>query len=83
MSTLKERLGRLKENFLKSAPAEAVAIMDRATGDLRTSGILDRVPKTGDPLPAFELEDTEGSIVKSDDLLQRGPLVLTFYRGVW
>ena len=36
-----------------------------------------------DALPAFELPDTEGSIVRSADLLARGPLVVTFYRGLW
>ena len=41
MSTLKERLDRIKEGFVKQAPAEAVALMSRATEDLRAYGILD------------------------------------------
>ena len=83
MSTLNDKLKRLKENFLKSAPEEAVAIMSRATQALRDSGIMDGIPKVGDPLPAFALEDTEGHTVGSDQLLAKGPLVMTFYRGVW
>ena len=83
MSTLNERLKRIKDNFLKQAPSEAVAIMDRATEALRESGILDRIPSTGSRLPAFDLVDTAGQRVRSDELLRQGPLVLTFYRGVW
>ena len=83
MSTLNERLKRIKENFLKQAPSKAVAIMDRATEALRESGILDRTAGVGSRLPAFDLVDTAGQRVRSDELLRQGPLVLTFYRGVW
>ncbi len=31
----------------------------------------------------FELPDSEGEPVRSAALLERGPLVLTFYRGLW
>jgi peroxiredoxin len=33
--------------------------------------------------PTFVLEDPEGTTVSSDRLLAKGPLVVTFYRGVW
>ena len=83
MSTLKERLDRIREGFLKQAPEEAKSIMHRATDDLRASGILERIAAPGDRLPDFELSDTEGKLVRSVDLLRDGPLVLTFYRGLW
>ena len=83
MATLNERLIRIKENFLKQAPSKAVAIMDRATEALRESGILDSIPGVGSRLPAFNLVDTADQRVRSDELLRQGPLVLTFYRGVW
>ena len=83
MSTLNDRLQRIKEKFLQSAPPDVVAIMDRSTDALRTSGIPNRIPKVGSSLPGFELEDTEGQRVRSSELLVKGPLVLTFYRGVW
>ncbi|MHC4942688.1 MAG: hypothetical protein ACYTG7_06670 [Planctomycetota bacterium] len=83
MSTLQDRLNRIKEGFLKSAPEEAKAIMDRATEELRASGIMSRIPAAGSPLPAFELPDSDGRPVRSSDLLGQGPLILTFYRGLW
>jgi hypothetical protein len=83
MSTLKERLDRIRESFEKQAPEEALAVMHGATESLRESGIMDRIPKVGDPLPAFALPDTDGTEVRSGDLLAEGPLVVTFYRGEW
>lgn len=37
----------------------------------------------GQQVPAFELPDAEGNLVSSADLLAKGPLVVTFYRGSW
>ena len=34
-------------------------------------------------VPAFTLNDPDGHPVSSDELLAKGPLVITFYRGVW
>jgi peroxiredoxin len=35
------------------------------------------------PAPAFTLSDADGNQVNSIELLGRGPLVISFYRGVW
>lgn len=83
MSTLKDRLDKIREGFKKQAPAEALAVMASAEGTLRASGIMERIVTVGSPLPAFTLPDTEGNQVESASLLARGPLVVTHYRGVW
>jgi peroxiredoxin len=41
------------------------------------------VIKVGDPLPPFALPSAYGNEVRSGDLLVKGPLVLTFFRGSW
>ncbi|HTV59313.1 MAG TPA: hypothetical protein VMJ93_10610 [Verrucomicrobiae bacterium] len=81
--SLQEKLDAYKAEFVKKMPPEKIAIMHRATDDLRRSGILDRVLQPGASAPSFSLPNTRGEIVSSSDLLSRGPLVLTFYRGVW
>ena len=83
MSTLAERLDRIREGFAKQAPEAAKSVMHRATDDLRNSGILDRIPKVGQTLVPFALEATDGTTVTSSDLLADGPLVVSFYRGFW
>ena len=37
----------------------------------------------GDKLPAFTLSDATGAQVSSSDLLKKGPILITFYRGEW
>lgn len=39
--------------------------------------------KAGDTAPGFELEDGDGMLWRSEDLLRSGPLVIVFYRGRW
>jgi len=80
---LTEKLNALKANFEKQAPKEALAIMHSATDDLRKSGILNRVLKTGDAMPEFELENAQGNRVRSKDILAKKKIVLSFYRGKW
>jgi len=43
----------------------------------------DRALKVGETIPSFMLPNAEGHIVFSDDLLERGPLVVNFFRGNW
>ena len=46
------------------------------------SDTLARALVVGDPAPEFELENARGARVASRSLLEKGPLVVCFYRGV-
>jgi peroxiredoxin len=82
--SLQDKLDAFKADFEgRKAPANVVEIMHKATADLIASGQADRALKTGGRAPKFTLPDTHGRLVSSADLLARGPLVLTFYRGIW
>ncbi len=81
--SLQDKLDEVKKGFESSAPPEALTIMHRATEDLQNSGILDRVLKVGKTAPGFMLPDVQGQMVSSANLLSKGPLVVSFYRGVW
>jgi peroxiredoxin len=37
----------------------------------------------GDPAPTFMLPDPDDVMISSAELLENGPLVVTFYRGIW
>jgi hypothetical protein len=80
---LKQRLEALRKASETRIPGEAQAIMHRATEDLRQSGILNRVIKVGQKAPGFELKNQRGEQVSSNVLLAKGPLIVSFYRGVW
>ncbi|MCX4194226.1 AhpC/TSA family protein, partial [Methylobacterium organophilum] len=51
--------------------------------ELIGSGAATRALKAGERAPTFTLNDPEGQPVSSSALLARGPLVISFYRGVW
>jgi hypothetical protein len=80
---LKEKLDAIREASSKRIPPDRQAIMQRATADLRASGILDGIVKVGQPMPAFSGLSHDGRTIGSTDLLARGPLVLSFFRGHW
>lgn len=80
---LQEKLDALKAQSAAMMPPEAAAVARRATEELLRSGIAEGAKKVGDEAPAFELPDAHGTPVSSRDLVARGPLVLTFYRGNW
>ena len=81
--TLEESLAKLKAKIEGSMPQENVAIMHQATKDLETSGIGESILKVGDKAPEFILPNQEGKMISSKELLQKGDLIITFYRGVW
>jgi hypothetical protein len=81
--TLKAKIDDYKKAFLAKAPPEAVALMQRATEDLQQSGILARAVQVGALAPDFALANTEGREVTLNDFLDKGPLVISFYRGRW
>ena len=85
---LQDRLDAFKADFesgrfsLKPTK-EALDIMHRATDELIASAPAQRARKAGDAAPEFILADPDGKPVSSRELLAQGPLVLSFYRGVW
>lgn len=86
--TLQDRLDAFKADFEAgkppySVPPSVITAMHRATAELIASRQAERAKKAGDIAPAFTLNDQDGRSVRSAALLEQGPLVLTFYRGVW
>lgn len=80
---LQDKLDEFRVKFSGRAPAHVIAVMEKATADLVATGQAERALKVGDREPDFTLPGPDGQTVASRDLLARGPLVITFYRGVW
>lgn len=81
--SLSEKLTQIRDGAAKMIPPEKFATMKQATDTLRASGILERVIKVGDRLPPFALSNMRGEKVESQNLLERGAVVLTVFRGHW
>jgi len=81
--SLQDKLTAMKDKFESKLAPDTLAIMHRATADLPRSGIMDHILKVGASAPQFALPDQEDRLVNSAALLAKGPLVISFYRGVW
>lgn len=81
--SLAEELAKLSEEFKGQIPADQYEVMLRATQNLAKSGIIESAFKRGDIAPEFVLPNALGSSVSLSELLKKGPVVLSFYRGGW
>ena len=86
--TLQEKLADFKAQFESggppyNTPKALIEIFHRATEELRRSGLAERALKTGHLAPAFTLKNQDGNSISSAELLAKGPLVITFFRGHW
>jgi len=81
--SLREQLDAQRARSATRITPEQREVMHRATEDFRRSGLVERARKLGDKAPKFTLPNARGELVRSRDLLARGPLVVSFYRGVW
>ena len=80
---LTEELARRRDASRNRIPPDKLAVMDRATAALSESGITDSALKQGDTAPEFALPNALGKPVSLTAMLEKGPVVLSFYRGGW
>jgi hypothetical protein len=81
--SLKEELETVLAQFEKDVPEEVRNIITTESERLAQSGIAEQSLKVGDKAPAFSLPNGAGKTVSSNDLLSKGPMVVSFYRGGW
>lgn len=80
---LQTELNAMAEQFAKSADPAMLDTFAKAIDNLVATGILEQTKAVGDKAPDFELTDANGNTVALADMLAKGPVVLTFYRGGW
>ena len=72
-----------QDNLRSRLPEETNTVMQQATADLAASGTQEKILNVGDSIPDFSLPNATGQIVTVRELLGRGPVVISFYRGGW
>jgi peroxiredoxin len=75
LSAYRAQSGKLKPDFARA--------YDELVGRLAALDRGDVGPKTGEPMPAFDLPDEAGRLVSLTSLLQSGPVVISINRGHW
>ena len=81
--SLADDLAELRERSKERIPADRYEAMINATENLEESGITESALKEGDIAPEFVLPNAVGIDISLLDLLKKGPVVLSFYRGGW
>lgn len=64
-------------------PKPVLKILDAATAELENNAVASHTLRPGDIAPDFILPDVDGRSVRLYSELERGPVVLVFYRGGW
>jgi peroxiredoxin len=80
---LKLELSRERDHWSSVLDAPTVALMNRANEALRVPKVLSHALQEGDRAPNFRLPNARGGSVELNALLEKGPVVLSFYRGQW
>src|SRR5580704_12083807 len=81
--TLKQEIEAFVADTAGRMPPELITDIERSIEDVRASGILERALSEGGLAPPFTLPNASGKPVSLRDYLRRGPVIITFYRGVW
>ena len=82
LETTKE-LEELSQEVLTTASPERLQANAQTISDLVASGLSASALREGDVAPDFALPDTHGHVLALKTLLDRGPVVISFYRGGW
>lgn len=64
-------------------PENLNTLIEKGAGEISALQIVENALKSGDKAPEFILENYDGKERSLKDYLDLGPLVLTFYRGLW
>jgi peroxiredoxin len=59
------------------------AAYEDSVAELNRSGFLQYAIKEGEPFPDFVLPSAEGRLVSLASFLERGPVIISFFRGEW
>ncbi len=81
--SLTQELDNLRSQSRTNIAADKLEILDKAAEKLGRSGISEHSVKVGDKAPEFVLPNAVGKTVRLKDLLVHGPVVVSFYRGLW
>jgi peroxiredoxin len=82
-SSLQDQLDEITANTRHLVQPERLEVGERAIAELFATGIEDRILPVGAQVPAFALKDSNNKLVRSEDMLSLGPLVIKFFRGRW
>ncbi len=83
MTTLSQQLEEYRAGWRARVPADRRAAIERHIAHLEAHGLDTSAKQVGDRAPDVSLPDATGQAVSLAPMLQKGPVVVVFYRGGW
>ena len=81
--SLKAQLDARRRAFAASTPPGIVAALESSVAELVRTGLVRQALKAGERAPLFRLQSNIGDFVSLSEALDRGPAVVSFFRGDW
>jgi peroxiredoxin len=81
-ASLAERLQAFADAVGEFGPIFQSSV-DDLVARLRAHDVGDNAPRPGEKMPDFVLPDARGQLVSLGQLLEKGPVAVTFHRGRW
>ena len=82
-NSYQESLENLRDNLGTMLPKEALEVFDYDAESLQEKHRSILKLQVGDKAPDFSLSNAVGKTIKLSEMLKKGKVVLTFYRGSW
>lgn len=80
---LNEQIQHTIQTFRDTLPAELNALIEIGAGEISSLPLREKALDVGDTAPLIELDNYDGATRSLPAYLVKGPVVLTFYRGLW
>jgi peroxiredoxin len=81
--SLKKEIDTFSATAVNQIPIDFLVELQTSIDRIRSSGIAERALGTGAHAPEFTLPNALGKPVVLASLLKHGPLIVSFYRGIW
>jgi peroxiredoxin len=81
--SLKAQLDACRRAFEANTPPSVVAALESSVAQLGQTGLARQALKAGEVAPMFRLRSSNGDFVSLSEVLDRGPAVISFFRGGW
>lgn len=76
-------LSAMSQDFADKVDPKVLKIMMDSRQQLEDSGLHEQALATGDKMTDFVLRDASNGDFSSRDALTKGPLLISWYRGIW
>jgi peroxiredoxin len=81
--SLRAQLDACRHAFEASTPPSVAAALQDSIAELSQTGLVRQAVKAGEIAPPFRLRSRDGAFVSLSEVLDRGPAVISFFRGIW